>query len=119
MDATLIDTIQEPIMGMLGIGLCFMALFIIYRAIQLKNKVKLALIEKGMDPSLAESNPKPNKENNLKNGLILIGVSAGVISGYLLNLTLNIPNFVSYSTMILLFCGVLLVYFHNSTRGKI
>lgn len=113
MDANLIDTLQEPILGLIGLGLCFMSLFIIHRAIQLKNREKLALIEKGMDPTLADTKPK-TKANNFKNGLILIGIALGVLSGYLLNLTLDIPNFVSYSTMILIICGIMLVYFHKS-----
>ena len=48
MDANFIDAIQEPVMGLPGLALSFVALFIIYRAIQLKNREKLALIEKGM-----------------------------------------------------------------------
>jgi hypothetical protein len=116
MDAKIIDTIQESLFGLLGIGLSFMALFIIYKAIQMKNKERLALIEKGMDPSLAEAKPNSNRLNNLKNGLLLIGIVAGVISGYLLNITLNIPNIIAYSVMIFIFCGVLLLYFHNLTK---
>jgi hypothetical protein len=116
MDAKIIETIQEPIMGLLGIGLSFMALLIIYRVIKMKNKERLALIEKGMDPSLAEAKPNSNRLNNLKNGLLLIGIAAGVISGYILNITLNIPNFIAYSVMIFIFCGILLLYVHNLTK---
>ena len=113
MDANIIETIQETIMGLLGIGLSFMALFIIYKAIQLKNQEKLALIEKGMNPTLADSKPK-KQQNNFKIGLLLIGVALGVLVGYILNLTLGVPNFVAYSTMILIFCGIMLLYFHKS-----
>jgi len=115
MDAKLIDAIQEPIMGLLGLGLCFFSILIIYRAIKLKNQEKLALIEKGMDPTLADSKPK-NQQNNLKNGLMLIGIALGVLCGYILNLTIDIPNFVAYSTMILIFCGIILVYIHKSKK---
>ena len=113
MDLKFIDTIQEPIMGLLGLGLCFFSILVIYRAIKLKNQEKLALIEKGMDPSLADSKPKP-QSNNFKNGLLLIGVAFGVLLGYILNRTLGIPNFVAYSTMILILCGLLLIYVHKS-----
>ena len=115
MDTDFIDAIQEPIMGLLAMGLCFFSIFVIYRAIKLKNQEKLALIEKGMDPSLADSKPK-TPTNNLKNGLMLIGVAFGVLFGYILNLTLGIPNFVAYSTMILIICGILLVYVHKSQK---
>lgn len=113
MDANFIDTIQEPIMGLFGLGLCFFSILVIYRAIKLKNQEKLALIEKGMDPSLADAKPK-SQSNNFKNGLMLIGVAIGVLLGYILNKTLGIPNFVAYSTMILVLCGALLVYVHKS-----
>ena len=112
MDKNFLDAIQEPILCLLGLGLSFMPLFIIYKAIQLKNRERLALIEKGMDPSLADSKPK-SKQNNFKNGLILIGIAIGVITGYILNLMFNIPNFVAYSSAILVFCGILLIIFHR------
>jgi len=108
------DLIQETLMGLLGFGLSFVVLFIIYRAVQLTNQLKLNLIEKGMDPSLAHAKP-PRKQNNLKIGLLLIGVALGVLAGYLINLTLGLPDFVAYSSMILLFCGGLLVYLHKSS----
>lgn len=118
MNTELIDAIQEPIMGLLGLGLSFMALFIIYRAFQFKNREKLALIEKGMDPTLADAKPKQN-QNNLKHGLMLIGIGLGVAIGYVLNLLFEIPNYVSYSTSILFSCGILLVYFHQSSRDRL
>jgi len=105
---------QETLMGLLGFGLSFMVLFIIYRAVQLTNKVKLNLIEKGMDPSLAHAKPA-KKQNNFKIGLLLIGVALGILAGYLINLTLGLPDFVAYSSMILIFCGGLLVYIHKSS----
>lgn len=119
MDAEIINKIQEPVMGLLGIGLSFMALYIIYKAIQLKNKEKLALIEKGMDPSLADSGPKRSKQRHLKNGLMLIGIAAGIFSGYILDITTNIPEFVSYPTMILIFSGLPLLYFHSLTKNEL
>lgn len=116
MDAKLIDAIQEPIMGLLGISLSFFVIFIIYKAIKLKNQEKLALIEKGMDPTLADSKSK-SQQNSLKNGLLLIGIALGVLCGYILNLTIGIPNFVAYSTMILIFCGIILIYIHKSKKN--
>lgn len=57
-----------------------------------------------MDPSLLDTKPK-NQNNNFKIGLLFIGISLGVLAGYLLNIFLNVPNFVAYSTMILAICG--------------
>jgi Na+/glutamate symporter len=101
-------------------GMCFAAyiIFLSYKEKQEKNKEKIALIEKGIDPTLIDSKPK-NQQNkmqqsSLKIGLLLICIAVGVLFGYMLNSTLFVPNFVAYSTSILVFCGILLVYFHKS-----
>ena len=99
-----------PIFGMVFVG---WLIYLDYRKKQIKNKEKIALIEKGIDPSLIDSKPK-NQQNSFKIGLLLLGTALGVFVGYLLNLTLGVPNFVAYSTMILVICGVILVYFHKS-----
>jgi len=99
-----------PVFGMVFVGWLF---YLDYKDKQIKNKEKSALIEKGIDPSLFDSKPK-KQQNNLKTGLLLIGVALGVFVGYILNLTLGIPNFVAYSTMILVICGIILVFFHKS-----
>lgn len=98
-----------PIFGMVFVGWLF---FLDYKNKQIKNREKAALIEKGIDPSQFDSKPN-NQQNSLKIGLLLIGVALGVVGGYILNLTLGIPNFVAYSVMILVICGIVLVYFHK------
>lgn len=115
MNTNFIDAIQELIMGFLGLGLCFFSILVFYRAIKLKNQEKMALIAKGMDPTLADSKPI-SPSNNLKNGLMLIGIALGVLLGYILNLTFGIPNFVAYSSMVLIICGILLVFVHKSKK---
>ncbi|MEZ5071253.1 MAG: DUF6249 domain-containing protein [Bacteroidales bacterium] len=109
----MIDALQEPVMGLLGLGLCFFSILVVYRAIKLKNQEKLALIEKGLDPTLADPKPR-SQQNSLKNGLILIGIALGVLCGYILTRLTALPNFVAYSTMVLIFCGAILVYVHKS-----
>ena len=92
-----------PIFGMIFLGWLF----------YLRFRGKVALIEKGMDPSHLD--PKPNSQpSSLKIGLLLIGAALGILFGYIVNLTFGIPNFVAYSTMIFIICGVLLIYFHKS-----
>jgi F0F1-type ATP synthase assembly protein I len=104
-----------PIFGMIFVGWLF---YLKFREKQIKNQEKITLIEKGIDPSLiyskAKDNQNKNHQNSLKIGLLLIGIALGVMVGYILNLTLHIPNFVAYSSMILVFCGILLIYFHLS-----
>ena len=104
-----------PIFGMIFVGWLF---YLKFREKQIKTQEKITLIEKGMDPSLVYSKSKDNQnknhQNNLKIGLLLIGIALGVMVGYILSLTLGIPDFVAYSSMILVFCGILLIYFHIS-----
>jgi hypothetical protein len=104
-----------PIFGMIFVGWLF---YLKSREKQIKNQEKITLIQKGIDPSLVYSKSKDNKnknhQNSFKIGLLLIGIALGVMAGYILNFTLGIPNFVTYSTMILVFCGILLIYFHSS-----
>ncbi len=104
-----------PIFGMAFVS--FM-LYLEYKGKQLKIKEKVGLMEKGLDPSKIDEKPKylqdSNQKGSLKTGLMLIGAALGIFVGYLLNLLLDIPDLVAYSTMILVFCGALLVYFHKS-----
>lgn len=99
-----------PIFGMIFVGWLF---YLKFREKQIKNQEKITLIEKGMDPSLLDRKPN-NQPNNLKIGLLLIGVALGILAGYILNLTLGVPDFVAYSIMILVICGVMLLFFHKS-----
>tara|TARA_B100000497_G_C7396920_1_gene252023 strand:- start:201 stop:557 length:357 start_codon:yes stop_codon:yes gene_type:complete len=113
MDDITFNAIHETIMGILGIGMSFVLLFIIYRAMRLRNQERLALIDRNMDPSLAGKYFQGNKVNDRKMGWIFISTALGISSGYIINLTIGIPDFVSYSTMILLFCGSALLYLHR------
>ena len=113
MDEITFNAIHETTMGILGIGMSFVLLFIIYRVLRMRNQERLALIERNMNPSLAGKYFQANKVDYRKIGSILVSTALGIISGYIINLTLRIPDFVSYSTMILLFCGTALLYLHR------
>ena len=116
MHENIIQTLHEPVMAVLGIGISFVALFILYRALRMKNQERMSLIEKNMDPSLAGKYFESGIKDFRKIGSILIATAIGVISGYIINLTLGIPDFVSYSTMILLSCGIALIYLHKTDK---
>lgn len=100
-----------PIFGLILVGWLF---YIENENKKILNKEKSALIEKGIDPSFLDSKPK-KQHDNLKAGLLLIGVAFGVFMGYILNINFEIPSFVSYPTMILVICGIVLIIFHRST----
>jgi hypothetical protein len=101
------------VMPIFGMGFVSWLFYLKYREAQTINHEKAALIEKGIDPS--HLNPKPkNQPSSFKIGLLFIGAALGLMFGYIINLTLGIPNFVAYSSMILIICGILLVFFHKS-----
>lgn len=118
MNENIIVSLQEPIMAVLGIGVSFVALFILYRALQMRNKERLFLIEKGLDPSRISSKSKESLQNDRKHGLLLIAIAVGVILGYVMNHVLGIPEFVSYASIILLLCGCTLLYVHHSGKDN-
>jgi hypothetical protein len=104
---------MQYLVPIFGMGFVGWFLYLAFREKQLKNEEKIALIEKGMDPSLLD--PKPKYQlNSFKIGLLLIGAALGIVIGYILNLTWGIPRFVAYSTMILVICGIVLVFLHKS-----
>ena len=111
MDIQLVDTILEYVINFLGVSLLFFVLFIWYKAIQMRNKERLMLIEKGMDPILATNKlrtaPTPK---NVKDGAILwISIAIGLLAGYLLTIITTLPDFISYASMITLFGGVTII----------
>lgn len=85
-----------------------------YFLTQAKVKIRLALIEKGIEP------PAPHNYSHLllKFAAILIGAASGILIGYLLNITLRIPEPVSYSSMILLCSGVAIIFNHLITNNR-
>ncbi len=86
----------------------FLALFaILYVYWTTRSKVRLALIEKGVDASIFKSNPQTSRANLLKWGIFLIGLSVGVICGYALATVID--EVAAYFTMILFFGGVSLI----------
>jgi len=122
MSEELVYNIIELVMPFLGIGLSFLVLYIIFYAIKSEHKVKMALIEKGMDPSLASKRDRRkhsgNDSNLLKNGLFFIGLALGILLGYLLNQSADMNAWVSYPSMILIFGGLALIGYHALARGK-
>lgn len=114
-----VDVIIELVMPFLGIGLAFFALYILYFAIRIENKQKMAMIEKGMDPSLlGKKREDKKKPNQLKNGIFLIGLAFGILMGYLLVENGNMAAWVAYPSMILVFGGAALIITYLIERKK-
>ncbi len=97
----------------------FLALFaILYVYWTTRAKVRMALIEKGVDASIFKSNPEIQRANLLKWGIFLVGLAVGVITGYALSTAIN--EVAAYFTMILFFGGVSLIvsYFLNEKLAR-
>ena len=111
--AGIIRDLGSNIIPIFGMGFAAYVIYLGHREKQKKYNDKLELIEKGLDPSLLDSKLK-SRQSNLKVGLMFICIALGILFGYLIKSTFYIPNFIAYSTPILVFCGILLVYFHKS-----
>jgi len=84
-----------------------------------RHKERLALIEKGIDAKMFQTVRKPFYLI-LKLGLLFIGVSIGILMGYILNVSIKMFEGVSYPSMIFLFGGIALVlsYFIEKKLNK-
>jgi energy-converting hydrogenase Eha subunit G len=97
----------------------FLALFaILYVYYTTRTKERLALVEKGMDANIFKIDPAQSRLSLVKWGIFLIGLSVGVITGYILSRSIN--EVIAFFTTILLFGGVALIaaYFITEKMGK-
>ena len=85
---------------------------IAYVAITARNKERLALIEKGLDASIFQTQETHGRYNALKWGLVIIGVGVGLIMGNIFDANGIMDEEVSYFAMVLVFGGsALLLYY--------
>jgi hypothetical protein len=61
---------------------------VIFGARYLRSRENMAMIEKGLDPSIKPERPRPAPFRNLKWGLLLMGAGLGLFTAYLLDTTL-------------------------------
>ena len=96
-----LEDILVPIVAMVTtFGSLFGIAYIFYTT---RNRERMAMIEKGADPTLFQSQPKPYAV--LKYGLLLVGLGVGILIGNLLAMTTVLNPVASYFSMILLFGG--------------
>lgn len=96
----------------------FLALFgAFYLYMTARHKERMALIEKGADPSFFYAGRKMNRKQilswwTLKLALFIIGVSVGILVGNILAETTTLQEEVCYFSSILMFGGLgLLAYY--------
>lgn len=94
--------ILVPIVLFIGIAV------VLYRAVDSTRQVKLAMVEKGMDPSLLKPirDESSKKYSALRIGLLLSGIGMGLLVGWFLSMSFNVVDdqqvFISIGSSLLL-----------------
>ena len=91
------------------LGAFAMVFGIIYLAITSRNRERMALIERGADPTLFESTKTANKGRTFKWGLFLVGIGLGIVAGYFISNGGGMDEDTAYPAMIFIFGGVSLI----------
>jgi hypothetical protein len=85
--------------------------------LNIRRKERMALLERGADPSIFQEPPQTDKKNSLRYGLFLIGLAIGILMGNVLEVSTNLGREASYFSMVFLFGGIALVISHFVGRN--
>ena len=81
----------------------------LYVHLTTRNKERLAMIEKGVNPEIFTQKSEPKSEyGSFKFGLFMIGIAIGIVAGYFLT-EAGMDEVAAYFSMIFLFGGIGLV----------
>jgi hypothetical protein len=78
------------------------AAFVLVKLIGSSNKERLELVRHGIIPPV-RSKPSPNKYRSLRNGILCIGVAAGLVAGLIV--TSSYPECDCYDEKFLILCA--------------
>ena len=101
-------------MGPFAVGLlvplgCFAMIFgIVYLGITSRNRERMALIERGADPTLFETKKKTGVSGVMKLGLFLFGIGLGIVVAYFL-VSGGMEEGAAYPALIFIFGGLALI----------
>lgn len=87
--------------------------------IENRSRERMALIEKGMDPTLADK--KENKSSGHESlvwGLLLIGIGFGALVGYIISFNYGWNQKIAMDSMALCFGGIGLVIYYLNKRKR-
>jgi ABC-type Fe3+ transport system permease subunit len=101
---------MEPIVVTVSLFLMIFAILYVY--FTTRNKERMALIEKGVDASLFQGQPRSLRISGyatFKWGLFLIGLALGLFVGVLFDQYTSLPEPPMYISMIFVFGGLSLV----------
>lgn len=75
-----------------------------------KNKERMAIIDKGVDPAIFKEEFKSSKNLTMKIGIFLVGIALGIITGSIIaDYSGAVPEEVAYFASIFLFGGASLL----------
>ena len=102
---------MEPfLVGILvPLGAFAMVFGIVYLGITSRNRERMALIERGADPTLFEATKTANKSRTFKWGLFFVGIGLGIVAGYFLSSGGGMDEDTAYPAMIFIFGGIALI----------
>jgi len=89
--------VMIPIIGIVG------AIFLLGYLRKFQNMERMAIIEKGLDPSIFKIERSPS--GALRASLLLIGAGIGLLLGYWLDYSFGMDD-VAYFSMIFIFGGI-------------
>lgn len=93
---------------LIPLGLFASVFGILYVYLTARNRERMSMIDKGVDPSIFTT--KKNYANlTLKFGMLLVGVALGILVGSLIDEYTTLPEEVGYFSMIFLFGGLALI----------
>ncbi len=102
---------MEPfLVGILvPLGAFAMVFGIFYLGITSRNRERMALIERGADPTLFEAKKTGNASSLFKWGLFLVGIGLGIVTAYFLSNGGGMDEGSAYPSMIFIFGGIALI----------
>jgi len=100
------------------LGLFAMIFGIVYLGVTTRNRERMALIERGADPTLFETKKKANTSGSMKVGLFFFGIGVGVVVAYLLTSGGGMDEGAAYPSMIFIFGGLALIVSHLWERKQ-
>ncbi|MCX6237187.1 MAG: hypothetical protein NTY07_06450 [Bacteroidia bacterium] len=111
---------MEPMMiGILvPLGFAAMIFGIAYLGFTTRNRERMALIERGADPTLFEAKKKVSTGGAMKVGLFFVGIGMGVVMAYLISSGGGMDEGAAYPAMIFIFGGLALILSHLWQRKQ-